>query len=78
MKGRRVPPHPDIQQVRHACTEGTSEDLAAAIRDALSQTCNRLPVSVIPHTDRAPEASPYERGHLARYQDRRRTYRNRG
>lgn len=79
MRGRRVPPHPDTQRVQCAIVNGTTDDLRAAIRDALNQTCAALPVSVIPHTtDPAPGASPFERGHLIRYQDRQRKYRNRG
>ncbi len=70
MKGRRVPPHPEIAAIVRA-ESLTHADLAQAVRARLGKQLYEA-ATLIPAGEPMPERTPFQRGVLDRYQDRRR------
>ncbi len=69
MKGRKVPPRPEIAAIVHNTEPLTMEGIRATLdRETLMQIGREAPTMI----ERMPEPTPYQRGHLDRYQDRKR------
>lgn len=72
MKGRNVPPRPEVAEIVRKAEPLTMGDIEHALETGIDHKYSRLLPILSAKAEQMPEPTPYERGFLDRFQDRKR------